>query len=482
MSRRRVVVQAPDERGLRQVTIDGAPAGSAWSQRDLRRQLRRAGLPADMDLEDRAAVSWRGADSASWPDRAGRRRATITLLVAGLLVSALLLADIGTVDALGALTFSGRLTGVLFVLSGAAQVVAAALVFDFWGKRTLRFSGVMVVLGVLISVATEGLLLAVWFQEREWTPYLPVFLALSLWSLWAVWAIWRERAWKGITHPRSFTAAVAVTALLTLANFSYSALYQPHAALFHFKMEAKFGKPIPDPELPLVYLPVKLHVTNDGVVPGYVLNSAYWVEGRESAFDGKKAEPDPKEWRMDAEAGVDTELHVQPIAYRTINSGPVLPVDAWIAPGTDFTKELVVQIPTDAKYDLITAKWTAIFLREDRGRIDKRLQSPVFSWKEKTDRFFDCSPAPCPDYVIHHAKVWHNNNIINVTRRPRYVSSTRWLSKQGSAVDSRISPLDSRGRVSADAESAERYGVDQYVSGLTAIPFVSLLDLKTPSS
>ncbi len=478
MSTRRVVVQAPDERGLRQVTIDGAAAGSAWSQRDLRRQLRRAGLPGDMDLEDRAAVSWRGADSATWPDCTGRRRATIALMAAGLLVSAALLADVGMVDALGALTFSGRLTGSLFVLSGAVQAVSAALVFDFWGKRTLRYSGPMVMVGVLIAVATEGLLLAVWFQESEWTPYLPVFLALSLWSLWAVWAIWRERAWKGITHPKSFTASVVATALLAAANFSYSALYQPQAALFHFKVEAKFGTPTRDPELPLVYLPVKLHVANDGAVSGYVLNSAYWVEGRESVFDGKKAEPDRKEWRADAKAGVDTELYVQPTGYRTINSGLALPVDAWIAPGTDFTKELVVQIPTDARYDIVTAKMTAIFLREDRGRIDARLQSPVYSWQQKTERFFDCSPAPCADYVIYHARVWNNNNIINVTRRPRYVSSSRWPGKQGSVIDSRISPLDSRGRVSADAESAERYGVDQYVSAVTAIPFASLLDLK----
>ncbi|WP_158734440.1 hypothetical protein [Streptomyces sp. NRRL F-2747] len=478
MSTRRVVVQAPDERGLRQVTVDGAPAGSAWSQRDLRRQLRRAGLPGDMDLEDRAAVSWRGANSATWPDRAGRRRATIALMAAGLIVSALLLADIGMVDALGALTFAGRLTGFLFVLAGAVQAVAAAAVIDFWGKRTLRYSGAMVLVGVLIAVATEGLLLAVWFEEREWTPYLPVFVALSLWCLWAVWAIWRERAWKGITHPKSFTAGVVVTALLTLANFSYSALYQPKAALFHVKVEAKFGTPTRDPELPRIYLPVKLHVTNDGAVPGYVLNSAYWVEGRESVFDGQKTEPDRKEWRADAEVGVDTELHVQPTGYRTINSGLTLPVDSWIAPGTDFTKELVVQIPTDAQYDLVTAKMTAVFLREDRGRIDTRLRSPVFSWHEKKERFFDCSPAPCPDYVIYHARVWNSNNIINVTRRPRYVSSSRWPGRQGSTIDSRISPLNSRGHVSADAESAERYGIDQYVSGVTVIPFASLLAAK----
>lgn len=363
MSTHRVVVQAPDQRGLRAVTVDGGPAGSAWSRRDLRRQLCRAGLPPGMDLEDRASVTWRGADGTVWPDRTGRRRATIALLTAGLLVSALLLADIGMVDALGALTFSGRLTGMLLVLSGALQVVAAAAVCDFWGKRTLRYSGALVLVGVLIAVATQALLLAVWFQEREWTPYLPVFLALSLWAVWAAWTVWRARTWKGIPYPRSFTAGVAATALLASANFAYSALYQPHAALFHFKVQATFGTPKRDPNRPVVYLPVKLHVANDGAVPAYILNSGYQVYGRESVFDGKKTAVEQKKWRADTEGRADLELHVQPTGYQVINSGLVVPVDSWAAPGADYTTERVVQIPTGAPYDLVMATVTVIFMR-----------------------------------------------------------------------------------------------------------------------
>ncbi|ATZ27000.1 hypothetical protein ACFZBM_16875 [Streptomyces lavendulae] len=476
MSGRRVVVQAPDERGLRAVTVDGAPAGSAWSLRDLRRQLRRAGLPPDTDLADRASVTWRGADGTLWPDRTLRRRATIALLVAGLLVSALLLADIGMVDALGALTFSGRLTGMLLVLAGAVQAVAAAAVFDFWGKRTLRYSGALVLLGVLIAVGTEALLMAVWFQEREWTPYLPVFLALSLWSVWAAWTVWRARAWKGIPYPRSFTAGVAATAVLASANFAYSAVYQPHAALFHFKVQATFGTPKRDPERPVIYLPVKLHVANDGAVPAYVLNSAYLVYGRESVFDGKKTVVEQKKWRADTEGRADVELHVQPTGYQVINSGPVVPVDSWVAPGADYSTERVVQIPTDAPYDLVMATVSVTFMRGDRGKVDDELRYPVFSWKQKTDRFFDCAAVKCLDYVLYHARVRHNNNIINVTRRPRYINTYRSFGAPNSGIAVLISPRDSKGHVSADAESSERYGVDQYDSAVTEIPFATLLD------
>lgn len=94
-----------------------------------------------------------------------------------------------------------------------------------------------------------------------------MFLALSFWSLWAGWTLWRERAWKGIPHPKGFTAGVVATALLASANFTYSALYQPQTALFHFAVEVKFGTPRTDPKRPLVYLPVKFHVANDGAFP-----------------------------------------------------------------------------------------------------------------------------------------------------------------------------------------------------------------------
>src|SRR5262249_12818511 len=129
-----VVVEAPDGRGLRRVTVGGAAAGSAWSLRELHKLLDRLGQP-DVDVEDPASVCWRGGDSGTWPDRAWRRRATGVLMVLGLAASAVLNAVIGWPDASGALTFAQRITGALFVLSGLVQVAAAISVFDYWGRR-----------------------------------------------------------------------------------------------------------------------------------------------------------------------------------------------------------------------------------------------------------------------------------------------------------------------------------------------------------
>ncbi|MFD2123198.1 hypothetical protein ACFSNO_33340 [Streptomyces cirratus] len=65
-----------------------------------------------------------------------------------------------------------------------------------------------------------------------------------------------------------------------------------------------------------------------------------------------------------------------------------------MAAGTDFTTERVVQIPTDARYDLVSAAMSVIFMRGDRGKIGPEFVNPIYSWRQKSERFFDCSAAP----------------------------------------------------------------------------------------
>ncbi|MBT2408110.1 MULTISPECIES: hypothetical protein [unclassified Streptomyces] len=479
MKKPSVVVQAPDIRGLREVTIDGSPAGSAWSLRDLRKQLRRAHLPEDMDLEDRTSVSWRGADSSTWPDRTGRRRAVIALMTAGLLASMTLLVDIGRPDAFGALTFSGRITGILFILSGAAEGIAAAVAFDYWGKRTLRYAGAIVLVGVLIAVATQSLLLFMWFQEREYTPYLLIIFPVSLWSVWALRMLWREQAWKGIPHPKSFTTGLVATALLASTNFAYSAIYQPSSTPLLIEIKAEFGTPQTDPKDPIIHLPVKFHLKNTGRITAYVITSYYYVKGRSAPFDGTKTSIGEPEWRRDMEDEVDMELHVGRPKYRRLNDGKILDSGDYFEPGDSADYDKIIQIPRDAPYDSIEIESGIIFLRGDRGRIDAKFGEPIYSWLEKKDRFFDCTPeSPCLDYVVHYGRMHHNNNIINVTRRPRYVSAWRFIDQGKSDVGSMIAPFNSKGRLSDQEDDSEKYGMVLISPGYVAIPFAALLNLS----
>lgn len=475
-----MVVHPPDSRGLRAVTVNGEPAGSAWSVRDLRKQLHRAGLPKDMDLADRTTVTWREGGRDTWPDRLWRRRGIIALMAAGLLSSMILLVDVGRVDALGALTFAGRITGFLFVFAGAAQGLAAAAVFDYWGKRTLAYSGALVLVGVLIALATEGVFLFLWFQQREYTRYVPAFFAISLWTLWALWAVRSQQPWKGIPHPKRFTAGLTATAILAIANFAYSTVYQPAAANLTFSIDATFGKPVPDLVRPVIHLPVEMTIRNTGTVPAYVLAAGYRVSGRTSEFEKDRAKFDQKEWRKAAEWSIDTELHVDPIGYQSLNVGPILTPGLMLYPGDTRGSRAVVQIPKDANYDLIVTGVGISLLRADRAKIGAEFAVPAFSWNQQDPRFYECNPSPCPDYVMHHGRLRYSNNLLNVTRRPRYISSVRMLGENGAESDMFVSSYNAEGKFSRKQESLDRFGITGVLSGGAMTPFAALLPARTP--
>lgn len=175
-----VIVESPDSRGLRAITIHGEKVDSAWSLRELRKVLRRLGYPEDMDLDDPSCVLWRGGGSSTWPGQGRRRYAVMVLMVLGLLASLGLHVVIGWPDALGALTFAQRLIGVLILVAAAVEGLAALAVIDYWGRRQLRISGAFVLLGVLISLATTSLLLFLWLEEREFIPALPFFISCGV--------------------------------------------------------------------------------------------------------------------------------------------------------------------------------------------------------------------------------------------------------------------------------------------------------------
>ncbi|SED64391.1 hypothetical protein SAMN05216489_03999 [Streptomyces sp. 3213] len=472
-----VVVHAPDSRGLRTVTVNGAPVGSAWSLGDLRKQLRRAGLP-DTRLDDCDSITWRDGGSDTWPDRPWRRRVVIALMVVGLFASMVLLIDVGRVDALGALTFAGRVTGFLLVFAGAAQGLAAAAAFEYWGKRTLTYSGALVLVGVLIALATEGIFLILWLQEREYTPYVPAFFMISIWALWALWVLWRQQPWKEIPHPKGFTVGVAATAALATANFAYSVVYQPSAAILTFSIDVTFGKPVPDSVRPVIHLPVEVNIKNTGTVPAYVIAAGYRVAGRISKFEKDRKQFDQKEWRKAAEWNIDTELHVEPTGYQSLNVGGSITPGLRLNPGDRSGSKAVVQIPKDAKYDLIAATAGILLLRADRAKIDSEFSVPIYSWAEKKNRFFECSSNTCPDYVMHHGRLHYSNNLINVTRRPRYISSVRVLSETGGESEIAVNPYNTKGNLLSNKESLDRFGVSGEIVGATAIPFAALLPAR----
>ncbi|MCT7356819.1 hypothetical protein N4P33_32455 [Streptomyces sp. 15-116A] len=469
-----VVVDPPDSRGLRRVVVGGEPVGTAWSLRELRRMLVRLGYPASMDLEDPAAVYWRGGGSTAWPDRPWRRRTVTLLMTAGLLASMVLNTLIGRPDALGALTFAQRVTGALFVVSGAVLGAAAVAALDHCGRRRHKNSGAVVLLGVLITLATGSLLLVMWFEETEFTPYVPAFTALWCWSLWALWLLVRERAWQGMPRPRTFAAGLAATALVSAVSLAYSTMYQPTAAPMHFVLKAEFGKSRLDRRNPYVHVPLKLYIKNDGRIPVHIINDDYSVYGRTAEYSDDADRL--AEWRRSLDEGreVEAERYVDRLRFLPVSSGRFYPVGGSLDVGQEYATEHVFQIPKDPEFDTINIVLQITYMRKDRGKLDvSEFRRAHRSWDKREGRYY-CRPEKCGEELYYHGRVRHNNNLVNVTREPRYVTAV-W--GPGQTPDYSVSTFHFEGPVARSEEKREedRYGVStRYID--TSVPVAALLE------
>ncbi|MFF5787236.1 hypothetical protein ACFY8P_19970 [Streptomyces sp. NPDC012693] len=375
-----------------------------------------------MDLDDRSRVHWRGGDSDVWPDDRGwRRRLVIALMLVGLLGSLGLHAVIGWADALGALTFAQRLVGVLFLLAGVVQASALPAVVDHWGRRQVKVSGALVLLGVLMALATTSLLLFLWSQEREFIAAVLIFLALWLWSLWALHVLVREKVWRGIPHPKKFAAGVTVTAILTSVSLGYSILYQPIVAPMHFVLKAEFGTPYADADAPYFHVPLKLYAKNDGGIPVYLVVDDYTVFGYVAEFS--KSGDGLARWKGEEELwSAEAQAFEGEAEGEIIASGQFQGPGSTLAVGEEFRMEQMITLPKGTKYEVLEATLQFAIMRQDRGKLDDEFSYARRSWDESEGRYY-CPPDDCGEHVIYHGRVRYNTNLINVTRKPRYVAA-----------------------------------------------------------
>ncbi|MFJ9825655.1 hypothetical protein ACIRSU_14970 [Streptomyces sp. NPDC101160] len=476
--RARVTVLPPDSRGLREVRVGAETVGRAWSLRDLRGILRNHGYPRDMDLEDRSQVSWSGGGSDVWPDHPRRRRATIGLMAFGLVACMALLIVIGVPDAFDAMTFAGRMTGFLFILGGVTEAAAAIATFDYWGKRSLNISGAVVLVGVLIAVTVTTLLVILWFQETEATIYTLAFFPHFFWSLWALWVVVREKIWRGTPHPTKIATGVVVTAVLAGGNFAYSALYQPTAVPANLVLQVRYGTPRADLERPVIHIPVTLYLKNTGAVGLYVLADGWTVYGRTEKYVEKSTGLRDRQPAL--EAGEDIARHIESLGWTTLGTGPFSGPGTWFEPGEEYSEQKMVEVPKNAKYDVLEAELEAMVMRKDHGMIDMdAFGTAQESWDKKST--FYCPPKDCGEWLVYHAEVRFNSNVITVTRKPRYVTSWWHVNAEDSDWDASISTFSGKGEVT-DGETKQEYRrFDLFtVDAQASIPFADVVHPRAP--
>ncbi|MGA5559199.1 hypothetical protein [Streptomyces lavendulocolor] len=469
-----MIVEPPDRRGLRRVTIHDQTVGSAWSLRELRRVLRDLGYPDDMDLDDGSHVHWRGGDSSVWPDGRGwKRRTVIAVFVGGLLGSLALHAAIGWADTSGALTFPQRLVGILFLMAGAVQAIVVPAVVDYWGRRRVKLSGALILLGVLITLATTSLLLFLWLQEREFIPRLIAFISLWLWSMWALYMLIHDRVWRGIPYPKRFAAGVTATALLTSVSLGYSILYKPITAPVHFALKAEFGTPSTDADSPYIHVPLKFSAKNVGGIPVYLVVDEYVVSGYWAEFSDSGQ--GMKEWKT-GNLPTEAEQFARNVDYETIASGQFQGPGSTLDVGEEFKLEKVITLPKDTDYETLDATLGIAFLRQDRGKIDEEFSYPRPSWDKSAGKYY-CPPDECGEELVYHGRIRHNTSLINMTRKPRYVAAF-WSPER--TADFFISSFDFKRRgiyESLDTEEVNREAERYYLGWVEVNSQVSVKGL-----
>ncbi|MFJ3726198.1 hypothetical protein ACIPYQ_27030 [Streptomyces sp. NPDC090045] len=472
-ARPRVVVSPPDTRGLREVSAGSRVLGRVWSLRELRRVLHRARYPSAMPLRDPRFVIWRGAGPDTWPDHPWPRRTAGAVMALGLAGSAVLLVRIGAVDAFESQTFAGRLTGWLLLGAAAVQSAGVVSALDYWGKRRWKYSGAVTLIGALIALAMSVLLLSMWFEASEFVVYLPVYVALLGWSSWASWRLCRHEAWKGLPHPRSVVAGLTLSAVLAGVNFANTTLYEPNARRSLITTEAKLGEPKLSPDGKIVHIPLRVSIKNVGTVPVDILTTIFWVIGVKTVLH---EETRLQYWREILAFDGDAEQYTEVTGRDQLATGTFGTEGSWLDPGNEHAEDKIIQIPAGVEYSMIEASARAITTRRDRGKIAPGYGQPQFSWHPSSPGFSAC-PLPGGDCIAFRARIRHNNNLINVTRRARYVTSW-WQMEPGgrnSEINSVIGPGTPCRGVLPLKEEPERYGLMRTLSVTSRVPATGLM-------
>ncbi|RPF25260.1 hypothetical protein EDD96_7339 [Streptomyces sp. Ag109_G2-6] len=386
-----VAVGGPDAFGWRKVTIDDKPVGKVRSSKGLRKLLHRSGIPFEPDIR------WHGGDGTVWPDHSCQRRVYGLLMAIGLLATAYVFVRIGISDTFAALDYLGRMTGFIFLLMAVIEVVAAAATFDYWGKREIRYSGTVILIGAAASLIASAVLLFMQLKFGHYTHWLLLWYALVPWSLWTLSVLVRSRAWKGLPNPRRIAIGVVISTLLAFANLAYTHVYVPATTAPLIEITAVFGTPSLNEERTKLFVPFHLQVKNSGQIPVYVLGSIYWVYGKPVSAKPKDAEK---------QAVISSDEFIQP------SGRPLNPGEDWAG-----DEVAVINRPAETPFETIRIETEAWVARKDRMAINNDYVTLRKGWSRlRTEMKDQDPPGPEPPYYRYQGDVANSNEILNMTR------------------------------------------------------------------
>ncbi|MEU9418583.1 hypothetical protein [Streptomyces sp. NPDC048272] len=428
----------------------------------------------------------------------GTSRSTVrwVLLAAGLCATAIELGVFGSADVSNALTYVGRINGVVFLAAAILEVTALVALINLRRHGTAKYCAALVLVGVLVSLLVNLVLLILQIDGWSYTHYLWLWALLLPWSLWALWRLHRIEIWSHVPHARGIAAGVAVTGVLAVANFTYTQIYQPYTSTAMLTNSVEFGTATVTGAG--VSLPVRLRTRNTGQVGVYVLGSLYQVSGRKTSFVSTPRKA--REWLQDI-GSLQRDLmrytNVRNKGYELLAQGQFIgragPVHV-LEPGSESVTEKIVQFPAGASYELMSATANVTYLRKDRAKIvDNYARSGRSSW---TRTYEYGSDAVAPSWVAEkgvntfrfRSHITHSNAVLENTRAPHYVTLWWVLNEPGSEspfgsdLVAMIGPEDAQESRPTPAElrrMTDRYGLAHAPSGTVQKSMAELLEPRS---
>ncbi|MFI9254032.1 hypothetical protein [Streptomyces sp. NPDC053069] len=402
-------------------------------------------------------------------------------MILGLLVSAAFLGLMGVSDVAGAITYLGRLTGVLMVVGAGICLLAAVASFDYWGQVHVKFSGAFVLLGAMTVLGHNLMMMSLQIQGREYTPYVFVWITLIAWSIWALWTLLHKKGvWKDIPAPRQFAIGVLASGLIAVGNFAYSQIYLPYSNPENISNRVVFGKPTARAGGGTL-LPVKLEVSNIGKVGVSIVNSVYSVVGEYAEKDVLRGQAD---WMEELTNNGDAAIHqsIGPPSQVLIESGRIVAPDSWLEPGETITEEKIIELDKASPYDAIEASSDVLLTRRDRVTLEYVSMGDSWNdWLQQRERAPDWVTQPAANkdvpFVRYEYRLQPGSGVLRFTRRPKYLTSWWILDAESPYLESTVSSKPGTGANPSDRELSawvRRYGFVDKPSGYSVCPLTGL--------
>ncbi len=395
----------------------------------------------------------------------------------GLLASATVLFYVGTTDAFNALAYGGRVVGVVFVAAALVEAVAVLAVFDYWGKRAVRYSGAAVLVGVGTVTVTDLMFLVTQVQGGSYTPFLWLWIGLAVWVGGALWALTRQNVWRGIPHPKTVALGVVVSGVIGIAGLAYSQMYVPYSAPARVDFKVSFGDPALNADGTVLHVPTHVEFRNAGSVRIYVVGTLWTARGWPTRFTKEGA--GVNQWKQEMWDYSETLRHVIYSPSRILGTGQFASPGERLEPGDDSSQDFVADVPVRSGLGRIEIDATTSFIRADRGKLGNTYSgSGEASWDTESEngRHLWDAPSwvasPGDDFYRFHSKIYHSSEMLNLTHATDYATAwwviPRWTQGADFAKGDTAPFLDVS--ISQDPEGEERLSdSEQEPYGMTTI-------------